>query len=95
MFFLPTGGNIGFIVAVIFAGVLTYGLQTILIEPYATCMMIKDYHRAIAGQTLKADMYGTLCKVSNSFKNLFDKSKTQPAPVPAEAKPETVPVEAV
>jgi hypothetical protein len=91
--FLTRGGNIGFIVAVIFASVLTYGLQTILIEPYATCMMIKDYHRAIAGQTLKADMYGTLCKVSSGFKNLFDKSKSQPAPVPAEAAP--TPVEAV
>ena len=85
--------DVAFIVAIIFASVFTYGLQTILVEPYATCMMIKDYHRAIAGQTLKADMYGTLCKVSSGFKNLFDKSKTQPTP--AEAKPEPVPVEAV
>jgi len=84
-----TAGTIMFLVGVIFAVVLTYGLQTVVVEPYATCMMIKDYHRAIAGQPLKADMYGTLCKVSKGFKDLFTKSKEQPAASIPEA--ETVP----
>ena len=69
-----------YIVGVLFALVFTYSLQTIIIEPYATCMMIKDYHIAIAGKPLKADLYNTLCKASNSFKELFNKSKE---PVPA------------
>ena len=69
-----------YIVGVLFALVATYSLQTIIIEPYATCMMIKDYHIAIAGKPLKADLYGTLSKVSNSFKELFNKSKE---PLPA------------
>jgi hypothetical protein len=84
-------GNIVSIVGLLFALVAVYSLQTIIIEPYATCMMIKDYHIAIAGQPLKADMYGTLCKASDSFKKLFDKSKepvpaanSEPAPVTAE-----------
>ncbi|MDR2592359.1 MAG: hypothetical protein LBC59_06075 [Chitinispirillales bacterium] len=68
-----------YIVGVLFALVFTYSLQTIIIEPYATCMMIKDYHIAIAGKPLKADLYGTLCKVSNGFKELFNKSK-EPVP---------------
>ncbi len=80
------GGNIAFVVGILFALVFTYGVQTIIVEPYATCMMIKDYHIAIAGKPLKADLYGTLCKVSNSFKELFNKSK-EPAPALSEATP--------
>jgi len=75
-------GGVMFLIGVIFALVLTYGVQTVIVEPFATCMMIKDYHIAIAGQTLKADMYGTLTKVSKGFKDLFNKSKEQPAVAP-------------
>jgi len=80
-------GNIAAIVGVLFALVAVYSLQTIVIEPYATCMMIKDYHIAIAGKPLKADLYGTLCKASDSFKKLFDKSK-EPVPAGAEGSAE-------
>ena len=82
MFISHDSGNFAkvvYIVGVLFALVATYSLQTIIIEPYATCMMIKDYHIAIAGKPLKADLYGTLCKASDSFKKLFDKSK-EPVP---------------
>jgi len=75
-----------YIVGVLFALVATYSLQTIIIEPYATCMMIKDYHIAIAGKPLKADLYGTLCKASASFKKLFDKSK-EPVPAGSDSGP--------
>ncbi|MCL2182791.1 MAG: hypothetical protein FWB85_04900 [Chitinispirillia bacterium] len=92
---LPAVGGLGALMAVIMAIVLTYGLQTVIIEPYATCMMIKDYHIAIEGQTLKADMYGTLCGVSKGFKDLFNKSKEEQPAITgdaAAAAPAEVPV---
>lgn len=89
-----SGGGIAYLVGLIFASALTYGLQTVIVEPYATCMMIKDYHIAIAGQPLKVDMYGTLCKVSKGFKELFDKSKEHPAAI-ALGEPPAVEAEAV
>jgi hypothetical protein len=82
-----------YIVGALFALVFTYSLQTIIIEPYATCMMIKDYHIAIAGKPLKADLYGTLCKVSNSFKELFNKSK-EPVPEAVSESESAVPAAA-
>jgi hypothetical protein len=92
--FLKSGtpaANIAYIIGIIFALTLTYGVQTVIVEPFATCMMIKDYHIAIAGKPLKADLYGTLCKVSNGFKELFNKSKEQPATtLEAEPAPATV-----
>jgi hypothetical protein len=86
------GGNIAYIICIILALTLTYGVQTVIVEPFATCMMIKDYHIAIAGKPLKADLHGTLCKVSKGFKDLFNKSKEQPAAA-FEAEPAPVMVE--
>jgi hypothetical protein len=71
-------------VGVIFGLVFTYGLMGVIVEPYATCMMVKDYHIAIAGQPLKADLHGQLCKVSGAFKDLFNKSKEETSAVAAE-----------
>ena len=74
----------GFIISFILAFVFVYGIETILADPYATCIMINDYHKAIEGQPLKADMHGTLCKASRKFRSLFEKSgQTEP--------PETAP----
>ncbi|MCL2220611.1 MAG: hypothetical protein FWC23_10940 [Chitinispirillia bacterium] len=87
-FFAGGLGSLGLLMAIVIATVLTYGLQTVIIEPYATCMMIKDYHATIEGQTLKADMYGTLCGVSKGFKDLFAKSKEEQASIPAAAPAE-------
>ena len=79
-----TGG--GTVFALILAFVILYGIEAILVTPYATCIMITDYHKAIAGQPLKADLYGKLCKVSSKFRKLFNKSGqnvTEPAEMPA------------
>jgi len=73
----------GVIVALILAFVLLYGLESIIVVPFATCLMINDYHKAIAGQPIKADLYGTLCKVSRKFKDLFGRSEQPPVAEPA------------
>ena len=70
----------GYIFALLLSFVLLYGIETILVDPYATCIMINDYHKAIEGQPLKADLHGTLCKVSRKFRKLFEKSG-QPDPM--------------
>ena len=64
----------GIIAGLLVAFVLLYALENILVEPFATCVMVNDYHKAIAGQPLKHDMYNTLCKVSAKFKSLFTKA---------------------
>ncbi|MCL2638585.1 MAG: hypothetical protein FWD48_09475 [Oscillospiraceae bacterium] len=74
----------GTILALILAWVILYGIEGVLVSPYATCIMINDYHKAIAGQPLKADLHGTLCKVSKKFRDLFNKSEQPEPEVPAE-----------
>jgi hypothetical protein len=63
-----------FIFALIMAFILLYGIEAVLVDPYATCIMINDYHKAIDGQPLKGDLHGKLCKVSKKFRELFNKS---------------------
>jgi len=76
-----------YLFGVILAWVLLYGIEAVIVVPYSTCIMINDYHKAIAGQELKRDLHGTLCKVSGKFKSLFGKSE-QPLPVEPAAIPE-------
>ncbi|MDR0330441.1 MAG: site-specific recombinase [Chitinispirillales bacterium] len=84
------GQNFSFLIGLIMGYVCMYGIQGMLIEPYATCMMIKDYHKAIAGKPMQVDLHGKLCGVSTKFKELFDKSK-KPMPEPeVVAVPEAV-----
>ena len=68
------------------AYIIMYGVEAIIVVPYATCIMINDYYKAIEGQRVRSDLYGTLCKVSRKFRSLFEKSDR---PLPAE--PATVP----
>jgi hypothetical protein len=93
---IPGIGAIGAIAAIIFAVILTYGVQTALVEPYATCMMIKDYHIAISDKTLKVDVYkfghDALAKASGAFRDLFDRAKKEPAGLPDAPAPEPVAV---
>jgi len=81
-------GKIFFLASIILAFAILYGIEAILVTPYATCLMINDYHKAIEGQPIKADLHGTLCKVSSKFKSLFGKSnQPEPQVVAAEASP--------
>jgi hypothetical protein len=68
------------------ACIIVYGVEAIIVVPYATCIMINDYYKAIEGQRVRSDLHGTLCKVSRKFRSLFEKSDR---PLPAE--PATVP----
>ncbi|MDR0222466.1 MAG: hypothetical protein LBI38_02880 [Oscillospiraceae bacterium] len=71
--------GVGIVCGILLAFVILYGIEAIIVEPYATCIMINDYYKAIANQPLKRDLHGTLCKVSKKFRELFNKSG-QPAP---------------
>jgi hypothetical protein len=53
---------------------MVYGIEAIIVVPYATCVMIGEYYTAIKGQRLRSDLHGTLCKVSKKFRSLFEKS---------------------
>jgi hypothetical protein len=45
---------------------------------------------AVAAKTeVTFDLYGKLCKISRSFKDLFTKGQTNPNPAPAAAVPPT------
>jgi len=69
--FLPFGA---FFIAILFAFIILHGIETVIVEPYAVCIMINDYHNAVNGQVLKADLHGTLCRVSKKFRSLFEKA---------------------
>ena len=64
----------GYLFALLLAFVFLYGVETIIVDPYATCIMVNDYHKSIQGMPLKKDLYGTLCKVSGKFRKLFEKT---------------------
>ena len=72
---------IGNVFGVLLALIILYGVEAIVVVPYATCVMINDYYKAIAGERLRSDLHGTLCKVSRKFRELFSKSGR---PMPAE-----------
>lgn len=69
----------GFYAGLIIAFVLLYGIENILVDPYATCIMVNDYHKAIENQPLKMELYEKLCKASKRFKDIFNKS-SEPLP---------------
>jgi len=79
--------SFGWVFALIIAFTLLYGIEAVLVTPYATCIMINDYHKAIANQPLKADLHGTLCKVSGKFRDLFSRSGRQVNMPAAEVSP--------
>jgi len=85
---LIVAGSGAWLIAFILAFIILYGVEAVLVDPYSTCIMLNDYHKAIAGQPLKSDIHGKLCKVSKKFKDLFGKSE-QPLP----AEPTTAPTE--
>ena len=90
LLFIPLGQMVSPIaanvVALVLSLIILYGLEEIIVVPYATCVMINDYYKAIEGQPLKADLHGKLCKVSKKFRELWQKSD-QPLP----AEPATMP----
>ena len=67
-------GALADLFALVFALILLYGTEAIIVVPFATCVMILAYHKAIEGQVLKADIHATLCKVSAKFRALFEKA---------------------
>ncbi|MDR0197059.1 MAG: hypothetical protein LBI36_02400 [Oscillospiraceae bacterium] len=80
-------GFFAIVCGILLAFIILYGIEAIIVEPYATCIMINDYYKAIEGQPLKRDLHGTLCKVSGKFRELFNKSgQSQPAQ-PSEIPP--------
>ncbi|HHT96300.1 MAG TPA: hypothetical protein GXZ90_00160 [Clostridiales bacterium] len=65
-----SGAVIGF-----FAGyIIMYALNKIVIDLYATVIMINDYYAAIEGQALQTDLYAKFSKASSKFKELIGKT---------------------
>ncbi len=71
---LGIGGGVGALVGLFIGYIIMFALNKILIDPFATIVMINDYYTAIEGQELKADMYGTFAKASSKFKELLGKA---------------------
>lgn len=69
------GGGSGAIIGFIIGFVLMYPINNILIDPYATVIMINDYYMAIEGQEVKTDLYAKFSGASRKFKELFGKAK--------------------
>jgi hypothetical protein len=84
-FVVPSGATVDFF-AILLSLILLYGIEAIIVEPYATCIMIRAYHLAIKGKELKADIHGTLCKVSAKFRSLFEKSGQKAPAISAKQK---------
>ena len=76
---LGIGGGVGAVAGLIIGYIVMFAINKMLLDPFATIVMINDYYAAIEGQELKADMYGTFAKASSKFKELFGKSKEEVA----------------
>jgi hypothetical protein len=76
---------IAFVLAVMLASVI----KTAFVDSYIMCEMMTSYIAVAAKTEVTFDLYGKLCKISRSFKDLFTKGQTNPNPAPAAAVPPT------
>lgn len=72
---LIISGGTGALIGLIIGFILMYPINKILIDPYATVIMINDYYMAIEGQEIKTDLYAKFSKASRKFKEIFGKAK--------------------
>lgn len=54
--------------------ILLYALEKILVDPYASIIMINEYYAAIEGKELQTDLYGKFEKASKKFRELLGRS---------------------
>lgn len=68
------GGAFGAVWGLVIGYIIIYALSKILIDPYASIIMINDYYAAIEGQQLQADLYAKFEKASSKFKELLGRA---------------------
>lgn len=76
---------IGFVLSIMLAN----AVKSAFLDSFIMCEMITSYMNVATQTEITFDLYGKLCKISNSFKKLFDKGQAEPSPVPAAAATNT------
>lgn len=69
------GAGNGAVAGLIIGLIFLYAVSKILIDPFATIVMINDYYAAIEGQEVKFDLYDKFALTSNKFSELLNKSR--------------------
>lgn len=75
------------LIAFLLSIMMANALKTAFVDSYIMCEMMTSYMTVAVKTELTFDLYGKLCKISRSFKDLFNKGQAQPAPAPTAATP--------
>lgn len=76
---LGIGGGTGAVIGLIIGYIVMYALNKIIVDPYASVMMISSYYATIEGKEIQFDMYSKFEKASSKFRELTGKAKTEVA----------------
>lgn len=75
LFGLAFGAGNGALVGLIIGLIFLYAVNKILVDPFATIIMINEYYTVIEGQEVRVDLYNKFALASNKFSELFNKSR--------------------
>lgn len=70
-------------IAFVLAVLLANAFKSAFLDSFIMCEMMTSYMNVAAQTEITFDLYGKLCKLSRSFKELFNKGQAEPAPAPA------------
>ena len=65
------------LIAFVLACLIAWVVKFAFVDSYIMCQMMATYMQAAPNTTITFDLYGKLCKMSNSFKELFNKGKEE------------------
>lgn len=72
-------------VAFVLSFLLASAVKSAFLDSFIMCEMMTGYMNEAVRTEITFDLYGKLCKISRSFKELFNKGQAEPAPAPAAA----------
>lgn len=70
-------GTLALVLGVILTVLLVSSVKTAFIDSYILIKMLQSYMEVAPTTEITVDIYGKLCKISNKFKKLFEKSEKE------------------
>ena len=65
------------LIAFVLACLIAWVVKFAFVDSYIMCQMMATYMQAAPNTVITFDLYGKLCKMSGSFKELFEKGKAE------------------
>lgn len=78
------------LIAFLLACMLTWIVKFAFVDSYIMCQMMVGYMQVAPATVLSFDLYGKLCNISSSFKELFNKGREE-SPAPAYTASNAIP----